>query len=196
MSRIIKVETFKYPDIVRYFFPAIVVEEQPNYLLTYFPSGTPIWNGKTGVLMRAGDPALSVMFSDRDYNAFVSWDADGRFKYYYVNIAFPAEWDNEWCKYVDLDLDLLWLPHDSKRVLSGENEPGIIELDRDEYEERKVTMGYSPALQERIEAAALQARQDIEAGVFPFDGNMPTWKPLAEYLALSELPDSAAMWHL
>lgn len=193
----VRVETFKYPNQIRYFYPSALIEETSEHLTTFMGAGVPYWNGKLNQLFRSDGHSLSVVFFNRDYNVSIGWDADWNFKHMYINVALPGQWDGRVCSYVDLDLDLIWFVPQSKRVLSGELTPALIELDRDEYEERKVALSYPAEIQQRTEQGLLDATEAIESGVFPFQIDYwLNWRPGPEALALAKLPDKAALWHL
>jgi protein associated with RNAse G/E len=190
-----RIETFCYPDVPRYFFPAAIVAEQPDYMMIFHPAGSPVWSGKDGKLHRSKSHSLSFLYPDRDYNLILFWRADWAFDAYYVNIALPFERQGDLCCYIDLDLDVLWLTEHNFNVQAGVREAGVYILDREEYEERKVEYNYPPELMERAEAAVLTVLEQIEARVFPFDDSLLNWRPTPEMLAMVELPDQAALWH-
>lgn len=194
--KVARIETFNYPDVPRYFFPAAIVDEQTDYLIIYQPAGAPIWSGKTSKLYRSTQHSMGVLFPDRDYNLILFWLADWTFDAYYVNIALPTRWDGEVMDYIDLDLDVLWLTEETPRVQKGLSKAGVYLLDRDEYEERKLQYNYPPEIMERAEAAVIDVMAHIEARVFPFDDSLIGWRPTGEMLALADLPDSASLWHI
>jgi protein associated with RNAse G/E len=194
--KLVRVETFSYPDVPRYFFPAAIVDEQPDYFIIYHPAGAPLWSGKDGKLHRGTHHSMGVLYPDRDYNLILFWTADWTFDAYYVNIALPTRWDGEVVDYIDLDLDVLWLTEQTPRVQNGLKQAGVYILDRDEYEERKIAYNYPPELMERAEAALHEVIAQIEARAFPFDDALVGWRPSEEMLALADLPDSASLWHL
>lgn len=189
-------ETFKYPYELRYFLPQAVIRDEPDYLMLFHPAGSPVWSGKTQQIHRGNNNALDILYPDRDYNVVVFWRANWAFADYYVNIALPMEWDGEVCRYLDLDLDVLLVTEKSARVLEGVVEPGVYELDRDEYDERRVALNYPVALMERTERALQTVMAHIKERSFPFDDSLLDWRPPAELAFLADLPDSAAMWHL
>jgi protein associated with RNAse G/E len=194
--KLARVETFNYPDLPRYFFPAAVVAEQHDYVIVYHPVGAPIWRGKDDILYRGTHHNLAVLFPDRDYNVIIFWMEDWTFDSYYVNIALPTRWDGKTLDFIDLDLDVLWLKEQTPRVQQGLQQAGVYVLDRDEYEERKIAYNYPPEIMERAESALQEVLAHIEARVFPFDDSLIGWRPTAEMLSLAALPDSASLWHL
>ncbi len=193
--KLARVETYNYPDVPRYFFPAAVVTEQPDYLTLYLPMGAPVCNGKVQKLMHSNNHSLALLYPERDYNLVIFWSGDWQFHDYYINIALPSKWDGELCSYVDLDLDVQWRTEKSDGVLNGTREAGVFLLDRDEYEVRKLMYNYPPDVMARAEAAVPAVLAHIESRAFPFDDSLLDWRPTPEMLALGDLPDSAALWH-
>lgn len=191
-----RIESFKYPDTVRYFQPAAIVSDTPGYLMLFTPVGAPIWNGNHHRVYRGDMSMLSILYPDRNYNVVLFWNADWTFSSYYVNIALPMQWDGELCSFVDLDLDVLLVTEDSRRIPGNYDKPDVYVLDRNEYEERKVLYNYPPEIMERSEAALLEVLRQIESRAFPFDDSLLDWRPDPDMLSLGELPDDAATWHL
>jgi protein associated with RNAse G/E len=194
--KLVKLESFKYPDTPRYFQPGAVVSEMPDHLTIFHPAGAPSWGWSSKRVNRLTHHCLSVLFPDRDYNIVLFWNSDWTFSSYYVNVALPVKWDGEICSYVDLDLDVLYIIQASRRRPGDYSAPGVYVLDRDEYEERKVLLNYPPEIMERSEKALVEVLRQIEIGAFPFDHSLLDWRPDPALLRLADLPDSAAAWHL
>ena len=194
--KLVKLETFKYPDAVRYFLPVGVVSESPQYLTLFHPAGAPTWNGTHQNIFRGHNHSLAVLTPGWHYNVVLFWNADWTFSCYYINIALPMQWDGELCSYVDLDLDVLLITKDCHRRESLYTEPGVYVLDRDEYEERKVLYNYPAEIMELAETALTEVLQQVEKRAYPFDDSLVGWRPDPEMIKLAELPDSAAAWHL
>jgi protein associated with RNAse G/E len=194
--RIAKMETFKYPDAVRYFYPALVVQDEPHELRMYHTVGSPLWNGKKNRLERFEEPGVQLLFPDKDYNISIWWNKDHLFSAYYVNIALPMEWDGEICKFIDLDVDVLWINQFSNREGHTIREPGIYVLDRDEFEANIAKNLYSPELISLVETAVTEVLELIEKRTYPFDDSLIHWKPEPDAIrTLQALPDAATLWH-
>lgn len=194
--KLVKLETFKYPDAERYFLPVALVSDTPEALILFQPAGAPTWNGTHRYIFRSNDQSMAVLAPGWDYNVVLFWNNDWSFNCYYVNIALPMQWDGELCSYVDLDLDVLYVPEFTNRPQAHYKEPGVYILDRDEYEERSVLYKYPPELMERVEAALQEVLGQVDARAFPFDDSLVNWRPEPEMLSLAELPDNASTWHL
>jgi protein associated with RNAse G/E len=194
--KLAKVESFKYQDTPRYFLPCAVVSDTPECLTIFHPAGAPFWSGRDNKVYRMDSHSLNLLFPDRDYNVVFFWNLDWTFSAYYVNIALPVEWDGEFCRYIDLDLDVLYVTESSYRRPGNYDQPGVYILDRDEYEERKVLFNYPPEIMARAEEALEVVQRQIALGAFPFDGSLLNWRPDADLMGLVEWPDKTAIWHL
>jgi protein associated with RNAse G/E len=195
--KIAKMESFKYPKAIRYFYPCLVVKDEPHELQLYHTSGSPLWNGKKNRLERFAEPGIQLLFPDKDYNISVWWNIDQSFSAYYVNIALPMEWDGETCRFIDLDVDVLWITPASKREGHRIQEVGIHILDMDEFEENKAKNVYATEMITRVEVALDEVLGLIEQKIYPFDDSLINWKPdPISVQALVNLPDSAALWHM
>lgn len=194
MAKIVRIETFKYPDVVRYFFPAIVVKDEPEQLWVYSPSGAPVFSGKDNTLYHQKSHNLTFFFPDRDYNVIIFWNENWDFRFYYVNMALPFEREEDLCSYIDLDLDVLWCTADSVLVKEGQRTDEVYIEDRDEYEARKVEYNYPPEIMERAEASLLEVLELIKDRVFPFDGSLIGWRPSEEMESLIGMLDENGLW--
>lgn len=193
---LIRVESFKYPDLPRYFQPCAQVTDLPAYLAIYHPSGAPIWNGTQDRVYRAYMHSMGILYPDRDYNIYLFWNPDWTFNSYYINVALPVEWSGgDFCSYIDLDLDLLYVIGESHREPDDYAVPGVYELDRDEFDEHKVVNNYPQEIIDRAEAGLLAAQAHIDRREFPFDDSLLNWRPDPEMMSLVELPDNGATWH-
>lgn len=195
LSKIVPVETYKYPNLPRYYFPAQVVTDIPDILTLFCPVGAPFWSGKDNQLHVHRHHTFSLLYPDRDYNVVLFWNADWGFRGYYVNVALPMQWDGQMCSYIDLDLDVQFLTEESVVARGGQMAAGVYVLDRDEYEERKIAYNYPVEIMERSEAALQEILRQIEIKAFPFDDSLVGWRPDAELGDLTGLLDKYGKWH-
>ena len=193
--KLVRLETFKYPAIERYFLPTALVSDTAEHLLLYHPAGGPTWQGSTARVFRSTMHSMAVLSPGKDYNTVLFWNPDWTFSSYYVNVALPVEWDGELCSYIDLDLDVLYVTENSRREPDDYAVPGVYELDRDEFDEHKVVNAYPQEIIDRAEAALVEVQQLIARKEFPFDDSLLSWRPDPAMLSLAELPDSGATWH-
>ena len=108
--------------------------------------------------IHAGTISLEHFWLDRWYNVFQFREPDGTHKAVYVNIATPATFDGSTIEYVDLDIDVIQWPDGRVEV-----------LDREEFEENSVRLGYSDTVKASAEKAVTDVLALIDAGEFPFD---------------------------
>jgi uncharacterized protein len=194
MNKVTKVESFKYPDEPRYFYPAHVIGEKDGWLVLFRPSGSSVWSGKVKRLIYADSFALELFHSGYDYNVIIFWDKNWNFKAYYINIALPAAWNDTVCSYVDLELDVLFLTEQSLDVIRGKRTPGTLVLDRDEFEERKELLNFPQAIIDRAEQAVLEVLQKINQRDYPFDDSWLNWRPAPDQGRLEGWLDSTGNW--
>ena len=78
--------------------------------------------------------------------------------HYYVNVASPALYDGEALKYIDYDLDVKVSPKGK-----------VLVLDREEYQDHKVKMNYSYALDRVVRHNLDKILNMVESKISPFD---------------------------
>ncbi|NWJ47327.1 MAG: DUF402 domain-containing protein [Chloroflexi bacterium] len=194
MNNLLRIESFIYPDIDRYFYPAQLLEDTADLLLSYTPSGAPFWNGKKQRLEHYENHNLTLLFPKKDFNIIIAWRANWDFHHYYINIALPPERDGSLCRYVDLDLDVMLLTANSDRVLKGDRTAGMFVLDREEFEERKQELIYPTEIIERAEKALEEVLYNIKHRIFPFDDSLLNWRPAAAIPNFKGLLDHKGLW--
>lgn len=101
-----------------------------------------------GMPLQHGDRFIETYFTDRWYNLFEIHDGqDDHLRGWYINITFPAVFQNDTVSYKDLALDVLVFP-DGK----------IVVLDEDEFEDLDIP----PDVREK----AFNTLLDIQTGIF------------------------------
>ena len=112
-----------------------------------------------GLSLHRGDIFIETFYSDRWFNTFAVFDADGgRFKGWYCNVTRPARIDNNHIYAEDLALDLVLLP-------SGEE----FLLDEEEFEALEI----SPEDRGMARQALEEVRQLVAIAPPPFDLILP-----------------------
>jgi uncharacterized protein len=101
----------------------------------------------------------NYFWSDRWYNVMrLERPQGGKLDGWYCNVATPVQFDGEYVRYVDLDLDV--------RV-SAAGEPEV--LDEDEFLENSARMGYPPDVIEQSRRAVDELMALVRNAQFPFD---------------------------
>jgi protein associated with RNAse G/E len=84
-----------------------------------------------GMPMQLGDRFVETYYTDRWYNIFeIHAHQDDHIRGWYINIAFPAVFEDGCLSYKDLALDVLVFP-DGRQVLVDEDEFNALNLSRD-----------------------------------------------------------------
>lgn len=83
----------------------------------------------------------------------------------YVDICTPPVWDGDRVEMVDLDLDVVRTTDGATRV-----------VDRDEFREHTVRLGYPPAWVEAAERTASEIRDRLAADAPPFGAVATAWR--------------------
>lgn len=83
-----------------------------------------------------------------------------------MNVALPSTWRDGTLRFVDLDLDVIWLADGT-----------VLIDDEDEFAEHRERFGYPPDLVERAWRAVGDVRGLIDRGEEPFDGKLYGWRP-------------------
>ncbi len=136
-----------------------VMRKGPMYLLSYavgdLISTTPaVADDPAAWAIRW--PGEVYLWDDRWYN--VSRSMRGGRRWFYVNVATPAEFDGAQFHCVDLDLDVSWFADEDPRV-----------LDEDEFLAHREAMRYPADVIERARAAVDEVLGLIGQRAFPFD---------------------------
>lgn len=109
----------------------------------------------------------------QDWNAELAFDETGTLVEVYCNVALPPGVGPRRMDWVDLDLDVIWIPG---------QEPHLD--DRDEFNLHQTLMQYPPDLIEAAEARAAWLMAQAQAGAPPFC----TWTWDEAVAALQRLP--------
>ena len=98
-------------------------------------------------------------WSDRWYNVMrCDRPKAGGLEYWYCNVTTPAQYDGEFIRYVDLDLDVIVAPDGAARV-----------VDEDEFLEHSGIMGYPPDVIDQARRAVDELLSLVHRGAFPFE---------------------------
>ena len=98
------------------------------------------------------------IFNTKEYfNVFIDFHKDGRFKMLYINIATPAQLEDNTLSWTDLYLDIVRMPGKQAEL-----------VDQDEFEEAKTQGHLTDDLIEKTEAVAAMLMRIVDKGEFPF----------------------------
>ncbi len=90
-----------------------------------------------GLTLHRGDIFIETFYSDRWYNTFAVFEADGeRFKGWYCNVTRPAQIENNHIFAEDLALDLVRLPGGEEFILD-EDEFEAMEISQEDREKAR-----------------------------------------------------------
>src|SRR5690349_600539 len=129
-----------------------------------------------------GPSILKYLPNGEDYSVWVFRNADGRFTGYYVNLEETGvRWDEGGVAGVDIvdqDLDILVAPDRTWRW-----------KDEEEFAERLAYPGhYWVADGEAVRAEGRRVLKLVEAGEFPFNGDLLTEQPDPQWAPLASVP--------
>ena len=151
----IVIQSYKHNKTIhRVWKKSVVLEATQNYVVTA--------NDRTKVIEADGrtwhskEPAICVFFDDYWFNVIAMLKDDGI--HYYCNLASPYVYDEEGIKYIDYDLDIKMYP--SKRIRI---------LDRQEYEDHKISMSYPLEIDDIIMYYMGILKEKLQKNEFPFN---------------------------
>lgn len=111
---------------------------------------------KLGFLEK-GTLSYEYYWPDRWYNVFRFHKADGSPRSFYCNVAMPAVISDSLIEYVDLDIDVV-----------VDREFNYEVLDIEEFEERRIELGYPDDVVAMAKTAQTELVEMIAAREFPF----------------------------
>jgi protein associated with RNAse G/E len=122
----------------------------PDVLITIAPAGSSVYNIK-GEDYPSIHHYRAYYWFDKFYNLLEVFETDGKLIHIYLNIASPPEFENGVLSFKDHELDI-------SKVLPN---PAQL-VDEDEFAEAIVKYNYSKEFQEKMYAAAEEARNLAE----------------------------------
>lgn len=153
-------------------WPARVVADGPDLLALWIPAGVEYraWrNHPDGtrelVPARWRRDTLRLMFPGRGHSVWLSWDAPGRLRGYYVNFEEPFRRTRIGVDTNDHVLDIVIGPDRT-----------WVWKDRDEFEQRVREGVFLPEFAGRLLAEAAEVVRAIEAWASPFSDGWEAWR--------------------
>ncbi len=163
--------TTKYDGSLHYRFPARVAHREDDVLVVYRGPGVELESYRGAMV---SDRRMLIFFyAHRYHNVVISWDADWTPHMHYVNIASPAEWDEERVTAIDLDLDVVRPARD-----------GVVYVDDEEEFETHIDLfSYPEALVStcRSELSAVVKEMSDRTGLY--SDEVFDWRPGAPFEA-------------
>ncbi|MBU3924120.1 MAG: DUF402 domain-containing protein [Nanoarchaeota archaeon] len=95
---------------------------------------------------------------DKWFNAFAFYNEGGEFSRWYCNIACPPKIEGSKLTFIDLDLDVLWVPPESPQI-----------LDREEFEKHRQKFNYPQDIVLKTEQSLQELLNMINNRIMPFD---------------------------
>lgn len=111
-------------------------------------------------VIRPGTVSIEYYWLDRWFNVFRFAEPDGTLRCFYCNVNMPPAFGAGVLDYVDLDIDILWTPGESPKI-----------LDLDEFEANQNLLGYSGEILQKARCTVDEVLAMIERLDFPFKGS-------------------------
>lgn len=171
--RKVRIEKLKFPDVRYYSYRKYLVREGGDELILYNPPGLAITNHLHGGGFYLPTQSVTWCSTTRWNNIAAVYESDGRFRFWYCDVAMPCTLDGDVLSYVDLDLDLIAYADGTYRV-----------DDEDEFIAHQELYQYPPEIvaRARVELDAMIAAH--AAKQFPFDGSLGEFIPAERRKAL------------
>jgi len=112
--------TKKYNGSVHYRFPAKLAHRTENTLVMYRGPDVELESHRGPMISER--QLLLFFYKNRYHNVAVVWNRDWTPHMHYVNIASPANWDDETVSAVDLDLDIIRFAGTDEIIVDDEDE--------------------------------------------------------------------------
>lgn len=156
MNKVLKINAKKFDGRVNKEWQARVVQANEAYTLVKGVFAVDVDHKKLGFLEK-GTLSYEYYWPDRWYNVFRFHEPDGSPRCFYCNVAMPAVISDSLIEYVDLDIDV---------VVNREFNYEV--LDIEEFEERRIELGYPDDVVAMAKAAQVELVDLIKAKEFPF----------------------------
>ncbi|MBT3273904.1 MAG: DUF402 domain-containing protein [Spirochaetales bacterium] len=157
--------TTKYDGSLHYRFPVEIIGTDEDTLIVYRGPDQLLETYRGN--FTANMHSLQIFYRKFYHNIAIAWNRDWTPRMHYVNIATPADWNNERVTAVDMDLDLILKPdrHD------------VIVDDEHEFDKHIDLFHYPAELIEacRKELERLHAAMTSRKGIY--DTRIFSWRP-------------------
>lgn len=169
--RKIRVEKQKFPSVRYYSYRKYLVREREDEIILWNPPGLAITNHLHGGGFYLPTQSVTWCSTTRWNNIAAVYETDGRFRFWYCDIAMPCTFHGaeDVITFVDLDLDLIAYADGTYRV-----------DDEDEFLVHQRQYGYPPEVVARAREELNTLIADHAARRYPFDGSLDGYIP-AQY---------------
>lgn len=107
----------KYNGQKHYSYPLLLLSETPAVVVGYGPFGRPLTHPSMGLTrLPVQHHSVESHFRQQPFNISAGFDAAGRLKRYFCNVATPSTFADGVISSIDLDLDLVVAPDLSYHV--------------------------------------------------------------------------------
>lgn len=155
-DRLVTINSRKYDGHIRRSWKGGLVHESNELLILVGKFNEEIEHTDLGHIS-AGTVSFEHFWLDRWYNIFRFHEPNGTLKAHYANITMPPTFADSVIDYVDLDIDVVVWPDGRIEV-----------LDRDDFENNKLSYNYSEDIIRGAEDALAKLLAIIERREFPF----------------------------
>lgn len=134
-----------------------LIAQSGDWIITHSEYATPVRHHTRDLTYLMQHSNLGIFNTKEYYNVFIDFHKDGRFKMLYINIATPAQLENDTLFWTDLYLDIVRMPGKQAAL-----------VDQDEFDEAKNDGSLPDDLADKTEAVAKELMQIVDNGEFPF----------------------------
>ena len=155
VGRWIRIQAYKHDgEFHRMWSHAYVLEDNEDYIILCSIKARVIENG--GRVWHTKEPALFICFKKEWFNVIAMIKETG--VHYYVNLASPSIFEDNFIRFIDYDLDVKLFPNGSKKL-----------LDESEYRRHAKEYEYSDSIKEHLNDAVKKLYRKMDEKEFPFN---------------------------
>lgn len=160
MRRIIRIQAFKYPNILHYEWEGEILEHTNEYVLVLCKPERKLIHYSKKEVYTIHNLSLEF-FSLREWFTVAMQIEHGKITDYYCNIATPSILNGDVLTFIDLDIDLVKRKGEDWKV-----------VDVEEFEINRVKYQYPNELIENALAATESLKVMASKAIFPFDESL------------------------
>ena len=161
---VVTIDFRKYPDAPHWRFSMYYVGEDDHGTWLWAPAGSKAQRGDEPAVSTRHEHVKVITRGDWWTAIFTTASAEERREELYVDIATPAEWEENVVRMIDLDLDIGRWPDGSVEV-----------LDEDEFAEHQTSLGYPDQMVDKARTTTARLYLDVVNRKEPFDQAGAEW---------------------